>query len=255
MSKQAAPQTAGQKLRQTVLLLALALVSVSAASYAWFSISSNTRVTSMNLDITSGVNLRFDTASHNKFADYRKSLTFEDIANQIRAAFGFDPATTALEPVTTRTGADFATEQGVAVPAEDGSYLEFTLHFMGTKDMEVHLTSENSDEAEDGTLVQGMNGADAIAQALRISFTADDATAIYQPQGTSEGTFTLASAAQMQYNDTNLLFMLTADTDKEVTVRVWLEGTDAACTDDLRGSDYQIRLRFQGTGPDGVPLT
>ena len=39
--------------------------------------------------------------------------------------------------------------------------------------------------------------------------------------------------------------------DKPVVIRIWLEGTDEACTDDLRDADYSIRLRFAGTDEDG----
>ncbi|MDD4851373.1 MAG: hypothetical protein PHO10_11855 [Gemmiger sp.] len=249
-------QTPRQKLRQTVLLVLLALVSISAASYAWFSLATSTRVRSMNLDITSGVSLRFDTAPHAVFEEYVKTLNFAQIAAQITAAFGFDPQEAPLEPVTTGDGTTFADEQGAAVDGQKGEFLEFTLHFMATQDMTVHLTSENGPDGEDGTLVQaGQNAANpAIVQALRISFTAGDVTKIYQPQGSGGNTFTLATAADMQYNDTNALFALAANTNQPVTVRVWLEGTDAACTDDLRGSDYQIRLRFAGTDADGTPL-
>ena len=38
---------------------------------------------------------------------------------------------------------------------------------------------------------------------------------------------------------------------KPVKVRIWLEGTDENCTDELRSADYQIQLRFIGTDEDG----
>jgi hypothetical protein len=242
-----------QKVNQTVLLVLIALVSVSAATFAWFSIATNTKVRSMDLSITTGASLRFDTTAHTTFNEYVKTLNFTQIADQIRAAFGYDPAAadSGLEPVTSADGSAFADENGVAVAADKGQYLEFTLHFMATKDMTVHLTSDNSKDAEDGTLVKTDNGA---AQAMRISFTAGEKTAIYQPVGTSANTFTLATAGEMRYDDSNALFSLKADTDQPVTVHVWMEGSDAACTDELRGSQYTIRLRFEGTGPNGEVL-
>ena len=36
-----------------------------------------------------------------------------------------------------------------------------------------------------------------------------------------------------------------------MVLRVWLEGTDEACTDELRDMDYSIRLRFVGTDENG----
>ena len=48
----------------------------------------------------------------------------------------------------------------------------------------------------------------------------------------------------------NAMFSLKEGVDKAVTVHIWMEGTDEACTDELRGSDYSIRLRFTGDKTD-----
>lgn len=40
---------------------------------------------------------------------------------------------------------------------------------------------------------------------------------------------------------------LKADESCSVTLRVWLEGTDSACTDDLAGSVFHFKLRFDST--------
>ena len=121
-----------------------------------------------------------------------------------------------------------------------GAYLEFTLHFMGEKDMLVHLTEENSsaDEA-DGTAVNSKNP--ELPQAMRIAFTADGKTTVYDPGKSRE--------------KKQLLFSLKKEEDKEVKVHIWLEGTDPACTDALRNADYEIRLRFDGTDLDGKPFS
>lgn len=37
-------------------------------------------------------------------------------------------------------------------------------------------------------------------------------------------------------------------------VHIWLEGTDEACTDQLRGADYSIQMRFVGTDEAGNEL-
>ncbi len=241
-------QSVGQKLHQTVLLVLLAVVSITAATYAWFSLSANTRVRSMNLEITTGVSLKFDTSAHTSFDDYIKTMSFDKIYEQLRASYGYDPKTAAIEPVTTQNGTSFQTQKGAEVLPDTGKYYEFTLHFMATKDMTVHLTSANTSGKEDGTLVQSGTGA---ARAIRISFTAEEKTSIYQPQGASNGTFTLDTAAQMQYNNDNALFAVKANTDMPVVVRIWLEGTDASCTDELRNADYSIRMRFAGTDENG----
>ena len=50
--------SARSRLYTSVLLVLLALVAVTAATVAWFSIADNTKVKSMSLDIVSGTDLR-----------------------------------------------------------------------------------------------------------------------------------------------------------------------------------------------------
>ena len=241
-------------LTTSVLLALLAFVSVTAATAAWMTIADRTRVRSMRMEITSGANLRFDLDAHDSFEDYVKTLSFAEIAARIARDQGYDPKTHPLTPVTTRNFETFVLESGAAAKKE--YYLEFTLHFMAAKDMIVHLTSANSESgAEDGTAVMSENN--ALPASMRISFTAEGTTWIYDPgmEGTSttEGsakTFGLPGADAMNINNDNAMFSLKEGVNKEVKVHIWMEGTDPACTDELKGSDYSIRLRFTGDKTD-----
>ena len=56
------------------------------------------------------------------------------------------------------------------------------------------------------------------------------------------------------YNENSNLFHISAYTDTPVTVHIWIEGTDEMCTNELKGGDYAIRLRFVGTDEENVPL-
>ena len=114
------------------------------------------------------------------------------------------------------------------------------------------MTSANSSEsAEDGTAITSKT--DSLPQAMRISFTADGQTWIYDPgmgdQASQSGktkTFGLPSATSMKLTDKNKMFSLKENEDKAVLVHIWLEGTDEACTDELKAAEYAIRLRFAG---------
>ena len=246
--------TPSRKLFTTsVLLFLLALVSVTAATAAWMTIADRTRVRSMRMDITTGVNLRFDLDPHETFEEYVKTLTFDQIAQRIKEEKEFDPLETPLTPVTTKDCEKFVLEDGSDAKTE--YYLEFTLHFMATQDMIVHLTSADSDAGGDGTQVSSENA--GVPDAIRISFTAED-TSIYDPgmgggstQGDAGRTFGLPAGNAITYNDDNALFPLKAHEDKPVILRVWLEGNDEACTDAIRKADYEIRLRFVGTDEYG----
>ena len=254
----------GQSTRQaamtSVLLVLLALVSVTAATIAWFSIADRTKVRSMNMEITTGANLRFDLDAHQSFDDYVKTLGFEQIADRMRQEKGFDMRETPLEPVTTADYNTFTLENGTVVESTKGSYLEFTLHFMALEDMVVHLSSADStSQKNDGTEIT--SGAAGLAEAMRISFTVDNRTSVYDPgmgnTSTASGNgkiFGLPQGGAMTYNNDNELFSLKKETDQPVIVHVWMEGTDENCTDALKGADYSIQLRFVGTDENGNEL-
>ena len=245
--------TTRRLLSTSVLLVLLALISVSAATLAWMTIADRTRVRSMSMDITSGTNLRFDLDAHESFDQYVKTLTFGQIAQRITREKGYSPADSPLTPVTTRDCVNFTIEDGTAAKPE--YYLEFTLHFMATEDMVVHLTSADGADGSGGTRINSSKA--ALPNAMRISFTAEE-TSVYDggmgdtaAQWAEYRSFGLPDGSAMVYHEGNTLFRLKKDEDKPVVVRIWLEGTDEACTDELRSADYSIQLRFVGTDEEG----
>ncbi|MBQ6756877.1 MAG: hypothetical protein IJP43_08070 [Oscillospiraceae bacterium] len=245
----------GKRIYTTIALVLLALASLSAVSFAWFSIADFTRVSSLNLTVTTGISMRFDLQPHETFDEYIRTLGFDEIGAHIQEVFGYDPNSVPLEPVTTRDGAVYTLENGTIVRNDEGKYLEFTLHFIATKDMIVHLTSSDALQSEGGaagTLFE--SSTPGTVEAMRISFTADGVTYIYDPDFGDRAeingkikTFGLPSGDNMVYNNNNAMFSLEQETDKPVVVRIWLEGTDEKCVNSLKGSEFSIRLRFEGT--------
>ena len=245
-------RVARNRLYTSVLLVLLALAAITAATVAWFSIADKTKVKSMSLDIESDVDLRMDLDAHNSFEDYVRKLSFESIAERMQSEKGFDMKSTPLEPVTTTDQSTFTYENGTTVPDTKGAYLTFTLHFMAEKDMTVHLNSaDTTDGAEDGTNISSSNA--ELPEAMRISFTADEQTWIYDQgmgdtysESGSTRTFGLPSMGSTRINSNNAMFSLKKNTDKPVLVHIWMEGTDPACTDNLKSADYAISMRFTG---------
>lgn len=226
-----------QMVHTSILLVLLALVSITAATVAWFSIADRTKVRSMSMEITTGVNLRFDLDAHDTFDEYVKTLGFEQIAERIEQEKGFKMSEVPLEPVTTTDYAEFTFENGTVVSPEKGAYLEFTLNFMSTQDMDVYLTTEDSSGKNDGTKIESSNP--ELPDAMRISFTVDSETIVYDPGN----------------GDVDIrLFSLKKEKNRPVIVHIWIEGTDEACTDALRGADYQISMRFVGKDENGNVL-
>ena len=242
------------RVRTSILLLLLALVAVTATTVAWFSIADRAKVRAMSLDIIAGVDLKMDLDAHSTIDQYKKTLSFNDIAARIQQEKGFSMKETPLEPVTTSDQKTFTYENGNTVSPRSGAYLEFTLHFMAAKDMIVHLTSANSTpNTSDGTAI--LSETSSLPEAMRISFEADGSCYVYDPgmgdnmtrTSNTTRTFGLLPAAQMALNENNAMFSLKEGEDKAVLVHIWLEGTDPACTDELKSAEYAIRLRFTGT--------
>lgn len=240
------------RLLTSILLVLLALVAITAATVAWFSIADRARVKTMSLDIMGDLDLKMDLDAHSTIDQYKKTLSFEDIARRIQQEKGFSMREVPLDPVTTSDQKTFVFENGSTVSDTSGAYLEFTLHFMAEKDMRVHLTSaDSSDGAGDGTAVTSQNT--ALPQAMRISFAADGQTWVYDPgmgdaasQSGTVTTFGLPSASAMKLTENNVMFSLKKGVDKAILVHIWLEGTDEACTDELKEAEYAICLRFTG---------
>lgn len=241
-----------QSFFSAVLLLLMAFGTVAGATWAWFTIADYTKVRAMSMEISTGFNLRFDLKAHKEFEDYVKTLSFGEIVSRMSQEQHFDAEHIPLEPVTTSDYQTFRLENGTAVSSSEGSYWSFTLHFMAQDDMVVHLTSASSRGKADGTAVS--SSVSGMEKVLRISFTADGKTYVYSPSmgDTSQKTknaklFGLPTGSQMVYNNNNAMFSLKENVDKPVVVHIWLEGTDAACDNSLRGGDFSIALRFLGT--------
>jgi len=257
-------QEKSNELRQrglvSVLLLFLALVGITTATVAWFTIADHTRLNSISMNVTTGVSMRFDLDPHGKFMDYTKTLTFEQIARRIQQEKGYSAADTPLEPVTTSDGVTFTFRDGTIADVNRGIYLEFTLHFMAEKDMVVHLTSASGADGAPGTAITSEVA--GLPESMRISFTAAGQTYIFDPGLGNNGEiflsgkiFGLPSSEKMVYNNINSLFSLTEGVDQPVLVRIWLEGTDELCTNALKGSNYALTLRFEGTTEDNQLFT
>lgn len=243
----------------SLLLALVALAAATAVTAAWFVISDHARVYSLGLDVTTGLSLRFDLDAHETFAAYRSTLTVGEIFERIRRESGFDPEKTPLKPVTTADARTFTFRSGKEPAPSEGAYLRFTLHFMASEDMLVHLSSANSAAgAGDGTHVDSRTP--GLSAAMRISFAGAEGTAVYDPGGTAAGSgqglrsFGLPPAALMTYSDENALFFAKANTDIPIEVCIWMEGTDPACTDAVKNGDFAIRLRFVGTDADNNTL-
>ena len=236
------------RLATTVLLVLFALVAIAMASFAWFSISDQAKARQLALTANAGNALRFDLDAHDSFDQYVSSLGFDQISARISSEQGVGIDSSKLQPVTTSDGQSFTYEDGSEAQARTGAYLEFTLHFISHQDVIVRLTGESGGNGEAGTAFSSNVG--SLPQAMRMSFTCDGQTWVYNPNmgsdASTSGGVTTFGIPTGGSNEAGNMFNLVAEADKPTVVRIWLEGTDPNCTNIVRGADYSVAMRFEG---------
>ena len=166
-----------------------------------------------------------------------------------------------LDPVTTSDGVRFVNQGGNEREPNHHSYLEFDCYFIATEDMWVHLTTESTDNINnDGTAVTTEStGPQAdVVNCTRVDFTsATNGTAIYEPnKGTpvsGQTTFDLPSGT-MVYSDNTRLFHMEEMVPKKITIRIWIDGEDPECDDDVQQAQLTVQLAVVGTDDNNNPM-
>lgn len=249
-----------QRKRLIVFLSILTLLSMTTATVAWFTVNTFAGVQVFELQISTGDDLRVSMEDHGSDIDqYTKVITNDMINSYLRTNYNKQLTDIVLDPVTSLDGKTFTYQDGTVVqPNADESYFEFECYFIASRNMHVHLTTQAADEngqqtgGLDGTVVSTSSPAPQsdVVRACRIDFEGDgDAVKIYEPnkdgQSTSLATFDLPGG-EMTYNDDNNLFTLEKLTPKKVKIRVWLEGEDPECDNDIQRANLDVKLTFVG---------
>lgn len=247
--------------RLSLFLLILLVLSMVTTTFAWFTISSLSAVHNMEITIGTGVQLLISDENHgNDLSLYTNEVTNEDINRQL-ATYNTSLDDSLLYPLTSSDGVRFFTKHGNERNANNDSYLEFDLFFIATEDMWVHLTSDERESgADNGTRVfTSSTGTQAdIINCTRVSFTDEEAgtTTIYEPNKdyavANQSTFDLPTP--MGFSDSTRLFHLEALTPKMITVRIWIEGEDPECDNDVQRANLQIQFNFEGTDENNIPV-
>ena len=92
---------ARSRLYTSLLLVLMALVAVTAATVAWFSIADNTKVKTMSLDIVADTDLRMDLDPHESIGQYVKTLSLQSFGPDTDRGKPLDPVTTSDEQTFT----------------------------------------------------------------------------------------------------------------------------------------------------------
>lgn len=259
--------------RSRIILMCLCVALLGTATFAWFTVSNTPRVN--NLALIAG------TTGDLKIADAQDGPYGDEL--DLATGSGGNMSSVELNPVTTQNGRDFyapvyteSTVTGVEnIPAgelntnyvyEKTFWLRaetasssvrrnrmFDIYFVG-------IRSEGG-----GTYIANAGNADWAASAVRISFTLDDGTTfIYEPNadgsvsgeravnglpGSYGGYSTIQQSSSRRFSNSNdnnseLLFTIPENTPTRVVMRVWIEGTDNDCVNEIAASDIVGQIQF-----------
>lgn len=243
---------ARMKLKSTIMICIIALLAVCTGTLAWFTLNTFASVNDLEMTIGTGAQLLVSTEDHGTdLSKYVKVITNEMI-DEVLAKDNTSLDKMVLDPLTSQKGIEMLTQAGRTREANTGGYLEFPLYFIATKEMYVHLTSDDTaSNKDDGSSVSTTStGAQAdIVNCPRVSFEEDGSTRIWEPnQGSAvagQSTFDLPSP--MNYTNNTRLFHLDAMKPKKIMVRLWIEGEDPQCDDDVQDAQLTVALCFMGT--------
>lgn len=251
-----------KRLRVIVFVSLITLLSMISSTVAWFTVNTLAGVDSLDMHISVSAQLKVSMENHGTdLTQYEKVITNEMIDSYLRAKSNTTLADLLLDPVTTTDGVTFTNQRGTIREANNRSYLEFECYFIATEDMWVHLTTEGTEPGvDDGTKVTSSSPAPQaeVVQCTRVDFsTQANGTAIYEPnRGTpvnGQNTFDLPSGA-MVYSDSTRIFHLEEMTPTLVTIRLWIDGEDPQCDDDVQSAQLFVQLGFVGCDENNQPI-
>lgn len=255
-------QTQKRRKRVIVFVAIITMLSMITTTVAWFSVNTFAGVDTLDVHISVSAQLKVSMEDHGSdLSKYVKTITNEMIDGYLNSKYQTKLEDIKLDPVTTTNGTTFTNRRGAERKPNDKSFLEFEFYFIATEDMWVHLTTESSDiEGDKGTSVTSDSPApqSEVTQCARVSFTTDtDGTATYEPNkaGSSTSLSTFDISTPMSYSNGTRLLHLTEMQPKKVTLRLWVEGEDPQCDDDVQEADLKVALSFVGTDDNNVPIS
>lgn len=247
------------KYKFNFLISIIAMLVLISATLAWFTLSNFASLDTIDMTISTAPGLYIDISDKGTdVTAWQKVLTKEMVDQALTNAGNPALDDQLLDPVTSNNGIAFTNRTGDTRNANDNSYIEFDVWFIATTDMWVHLSGDTV--AINGTeyttqCTTTETGAKAdVVNALRASFqdTADPAPAWEPHKGAAVTGLTTFDVAPSTYTNDTRIFHLDKLTPKKITFRVWAEGEDPECDDDIQSAKVSIQMLFGGTDDSNV---
>lgn len=248
------------KRKFTFMLSVIAMLVLITATMAWFTLSNFAAVSDINLKISTAPQLYLDIENRGTDVSlWKKTLTNEMINTALKSQNAPTLDQQLLDPVTTTNGIAFTNRTGSTRTANDTTFVEFKVWFIATADMWVHLSGQTVQvEGKDATTSckTTETGAKAdVVKAVRVSYEDSGSAAIWEPnKGTAVNGQTTFDVSQSFSNDTRL-FKLQKLTPKQITLRLWAEGNDPECDDDVQDANLTITMLFGGTDDNNAEFS
>ena len=244
---------ARMKRRTTFLLSIIAMLILVTSTLAWFTLSNFADIRDINIKISTAPELYLDIQNQgtSDLTLWKKTLTKDMIDSALTSAGAPRLDDQLLDPVTTSDGITFYSESGAGRSANDTSYVEFKVWFIATKEMWVHLSGQTVEVGDhtsttEATTTDTGEKAD-IVRAIRLSFEDAGSASIWEPNKdvpvNNQTTFDVGTTLN---NDTRI-FHLDTMVPKQITIRMWAEGNDPECDNDVQDANLTVNLLFGGT--------
>lgn len=241
----------------TFLLSVIAMLVLITATLAWFTLSNFASVNDITLKVSTAPELYLDIENRGTDVSQWKKVLTNDMINQYLTSVNAPKIDEQrLDPVTTSNGISFQSQSGSTRNAnESASFIEFKVWFIATTDMYVHLSGQTVQvEGNNATTActTTETGAKAdIVNAVRVSYEDGGSAAIWEPhKGGAVNGQTTFDVGQSFGSDSRL-FHLNKLEPKQITIRIWAEGNDPECDNDVQDSNLTIQMLFGGADENG----
>ena len=244
------------KRKFTFLLSIIAMLVLITATLAWFTLSNFASVNEITLQLSTAPELYLDIENRGTdVSQWKKVLTNDMINTALKAQNAPTLDQQLLDPVTTSNGISFFGQSGASRNANDTSYVEFKVWFIASKEMYVHLSGQTVQvEGQNATTActTTETGAKAdVVNAVRVSFEDSGSAAIWEPhKGSAVNGQTTFDVGQ-NFGSDSRLFHLDTLSPKQITFRIWAEGNDSECDNDVQSANVTFQMLFGGADENG----
>lgn len=244
------------KRKFTFLLSVITMLVLITATLAWFTLSNFASVNEINLKISTAPELYLDIENRGTDVSLWKKTLTNDMINQYLTSVNAKKINEQLlDPVTSSNGITMKSQSGVTRDANKDTFMEFKVWFIATKEMYVHLSGQTVQvEGNNATTActTTETGAKAdIVNALRVSYEDNGSAAIWEPHKGSPVAGQSSFDVNQSFGSESRLFHLDTLTPKQITFRIWAEGEDPECDNDVQSANVTFQMLFGGADENG----